>query len=60
MVCGHVEGPQVIADLKSFRLCGGHEAADAFWASVVSRVARKNEHMARFVQSRRPHLLTIE
>ena len=49
MVCGHVEGPQVVADLKSRRLRGGHETADAFGASVVSRVARKNQYMARFV-----------
>ena len=36
MVCGHVEGPQVVADRKPRRLRGGHKTANALWATVLS------------------------
>ena len=55
VIGGHVEGPQVLPNLKACRFRGGHETADALGAAILARMSREHQHMAGLMQAGGPH-----
>jgi hypothetical protein len=59
MVGGHVERPQIIANLKSRRVSRHDEAGNPARFAIFARCPRKGHHMAGGVDARDPHLIAI-